>query len=236
VATNRQQLAATLAVHDREALKLVLRASDVDARGADTARELADRLADAVWWNYNTPLGYVADRTSFEDIVRHLARKLGVADRLDPDRDEWGQLQALTWALVESIPADGITVEALGDGARARLHGSWAAPVGFGASASGSFGSRWVSGRVLALLRSPIGRLLPHVPVVGPWVNAVRMSVGAVYAVSGPVGIALTILSVNSALSTNYRRLVPLVLGIGALGPQPLADVVEVRSQDTAPR
>lgn len=228
MATTREQLARTLAVHDVDALRLILRASEVDVRGAATPAALADRIADAIWWNYHTPLGYVADRDTLEDIVRHVARRLGVADRVDPDIDVWGQVRALTDALVAEIPVEGIGVDALDETTRARIGASWAAPLGWGTGATGSFGTRWVTGRALAWLRGPIGRLLPLLPILGPWVTAIRTGVGAVYAVSGPLGVALTVLSLNSALSTDYRRLVPLILGVGALGPAPVIDVVPV--------
>ena len=51
----------------------------------------------------------------------------------------------------------------------------------------------------------------------------------AVHAVSGPLGIALAVLTFNQALGANYRKLVPLVLGVGALRPPPIneAEVIE---------
>src|SRR5262245_42403099 len=107
MATTRAELAAALAVQDADALRLVLRASDVDAGDVESAPDLAGRIADAIWWNYNTPLGYVAERGSFEDVVRHLARRFGVDDRVDPDMPVWEQVRALTAALVGEIPVDG---------------------------------------------------------------------------------------------------------------------------------
>jgi hypothetical protein len=203
VPTTREQLASTLARHDGEALALILRAAQVDARGATTSAELGARIADAIWWNYNTPLGYLADRGSFEHVVRHLAERLGAAEAIDPRADVWTQLDALTGALAAGIPDD------VGPG--------WSAPLGWASTATGSFGARWASARALALLRTPLGRLLPALPVVGPAFGVIRTGVGAVYAVSGPLGLALTLLSIDSAMSTNYQRLVPLVLGVGGL-------------------
>ncbi|MEZ4235211.1 MAG: hypothetical protein R3F59_03415 [Myxococcota bacterium] len=55
MATTRDQLQATLAVHDAAALRLILTASEVDPRDARTPAELAARIADAIWWNYCTP-------------------------------------------------------------------------------------------------------------------------------------------------------------------------------------
>jgi hypothetical protein len=231
MAITRDQLEATLAVHDADALRLILHASDVDPRGAETPAALAARIADAIWWNYCTPLGYITERTSFEDIVRHLARKLQVSDRVDPDVPVWDQVSALTQALVAQLPPEGISIESLDEGTRARLFPSWTAPLGWGSGATSSFATRWGTGKVLALLKTPIGRLLPLLPVVGPWIGAVRAGISTVYFVTGPLGVALAVLSVNSALGTNYTRLVPLVLGVGALGPQAVMDAEIVRGE-----
>lgn len=234
MATTRDQLQATLAVQDADALRLILTASDVDPRDAVTPAELAARIADAIWWNYCTPLGYVVERATLEDVVRHLAKKLQVADRVDPDTSVWDQVRALTAALVTEIPSDGISVASLDDSTRGRMSPSWWAPIGWGGGATGSFATRWGTGKVLALFKSPIGRLLPLLPVVGPWVGAIRTGLGAVYTVSGPLGVAMGVLSVNSSLSTNYQRLVPLVLGVGALGPEPVHDAHVVSPDATA--
>lgn len=237
MATSRDQLEATLAVHDADALKLILAASRVDDRGAQTPAELAARIADAIWWNYSSPLGYLAERATFEEIVRHLARRLKVDDRVDPDLSVWDQVSALTGALVADIPSDGISAASLDETTRGRMSPSWFAPIGWGSGATGSFATRWGTGRLLALLKTPIGRLLPLLPVVGPWVGAIRAGVGAVNLVAGPLGVAMTVLSLNSALGTNYQRLVPLVLGVGALGPQPVheAEVVPHLVDDPLP-
>src|SRR5688572_20389985 len=118
MATTREQLERTLAVQDADALRLVLDASDVDPREATDSPELAKRIADAIWWNYSTPLGYLAERATFEDVVRHLARRLKVDDRVDPDVPVWDQVAALTRALVQQIPEDGISVESLDETTR----------------------------------------------------------------------------------------------------------------------
>lgn len=235
MAITRDQLETTLAVHDAEALRLILHASDVDTRGAETPAALAARIADAIWWNYCTPLGYIAERSTFEDIVRHLARKLKVSDRVDPDVNVWEQVSSLTQALVNEIPIEGISIESLDEETRKRLFPTWGAPIGYGTGASSSFVTRWGTGKVLALLKTPIGRLLPLLPVIGPWIGAVRVGISAVHLVTGPLGIALAILSLNSALGTNYQRLVPLVLGIGALGPDPVFDAEIVKERDESP-
>lgn len=228
MATTRDDLERSLAIQDADALRLILDASEVDARGAQTAPELAARIADAIWWNYCTPLGYVTERASFEDVVRHLARRLKVADRVDPDLPVWDQVDALTRALVAEIPQEGISLSALDDSTRGRLSFSWLPPIGMGAGAGTSFVTRWGLGKALALFKTPVGRLLPLLPGVGPWVGTIRAGMSAVHLVAGPLGIALSVMSLNSSLGANYYRLVPLVLGVGALRPSAVeeADVV----------
>lgn len=228
MAIRRDDLERSLALQDADALRLILDAAGVSPRGATDARGLAARLVDAIWWNHSTPLGYLAERASFEDVVTHLARKLGVADRVDPDQDGWEQVAALTAALVREVPAHGITLEDLDDSTRARMRPAWLPPVGFGVGAGSSFATRWGAGKVLNLLQSPIGRLLPWVPGVGPWVGPVRTGLSAVHLVAGPLGVALSVLSLNSALGANYARLVPLVLGVGALRPRAVEEAQEV--------
>jgi hypothetical protein len=237
--TTRADLEKLLARHDPEALRLVLHASGVGLsavpwRTVDepTAATFAARIAEAIWWSYATPLGYVAGHASFEDIVGHLARKLGVADRLvgdadglDPTAPVWVQVRRMTELLVGDLAEGGVRFDAIDEATRKRLGPGYGASVGLGSGAAGSFATRWTAARVLALFRTPIGRVLPYLPVVGPWVGAIRTGVGAVFAVSGPLGIALAVLSANSALGPSYRKLVPLVLGVGGLPSlEPSAD------------
>lgn len=224
MATTRAQLEATLSVHDADALMLILMASEVEPRDARTSAELAKRLSDAIWWNYATPIGYVADRQSLEDIVQHVAERLAVHGHLRPADGVFDQLQTLTRELAPAAETHGIAMSDLSEHTRQRLGSDWRSVLGFGSAATGSFGARWTANRVLDLFKGPIGRLLPLLPVIGPWMGSIRWGASAVSTVSGPLGIALTVASLNASLGPNYRRLVPLLLGVGALGPTPVDD------------
>ena len=228
MSTTRDQLEAALAVQDEHALRLVLLASEVDPRGAASSPELAARIADAIWWNYCTPLGYLTERATLEDVVRHVSRRLGVADRLDTNDNVWEQIRSLTAALVPDVPERGIGVATLDESTQRRLRPAFMPAVGWGTGAVGSFTARWGSGKILALLRSPLGRLLPLIPGIGPWVTTIKWGTSAVSLVSGPLGIALSVVSLNASLGSNYKRLVPLVLGVGALAPVAVDDAYEV--------
>lgn len=221
----REDLQSALSVHDPDALRLILLAAEVDPAGAATSSDLAARIADSVWWSYCTPLGYYADRTTFDEIVSHVARKLQVFDRVPERAPVWERLRAMTVALVpQAEAARGIAASDLDTSTQERLGRSWMPTIGYGSGAMGSFGANWTSAQLVKLLDGPLGRLLPFVPVIGRWIGTIRWSAGAVRLVSGPLGIALSVASLNSTLGANYRQLVPLLLGVGALGPDPVPE------------
>ena len=224
MATTRDELEAALSIHDADALRLILLAAEVDPRGATTSAELGARIADAIWWSYCTPVGYLVEQTSLEEVVTQVARRLQVSEQVPREGRAWDQLEALTQALVPQAQGHGIAASDLDSSTQERLQGSWMPTLGLGSGAISSFGARWTSAQVLKLLSGPIGRLLPLLPVIGKWVGAIRFGAGAVNLVAGPLGVALTVASLNASLGADYRRLVPLLLGVGALGPEPVSD------------
>jgi hypothetical protein len=226
MSVTRAELTESLSLHDPEALRAILDAAGVGDGGRTEARELAARLTDAIWWSYTTPLGYVAGTGSLEQIVAHVARTLRVY--VPGDLDGWDALRELTRVLLEDLNRRGVRVDDLPPGAQARLGRRWGGAAVLGVGSAGSAGAWWASGKVAGLLATPIARLLPYVPTVGPWVGTVKAGAATIHLVSGPLAIALAVLSVNSALGANYRKLVPLLLGVGALGPSPVAEAEEV--------
>lgn len=227
----RADVEASLAIHDAEGLQMILAAAGVSARGAETPRDLAARIADALWWTWCTPIGYVADRTSLEHIVVGVARKLRSDSDLDPEADAWTQLRTLTASLLGDVQAAGVTLEDLDPATRARVWPDWLATMGLAAGSSTSLGAAWAGKGVLAFLNSPIGRLLPLIPPLTPWLPPIRAGAGAAAMVGGPLGIALGALTLNQALGANYHKLVPLLLGVGALGPSAVAEADEVKAE-----
>ena len=225
---HKSDVRATLAHHDPAALRAILDAAGVDPRGAESSDALAERIADAIWWHHSTPVGYLADRATLEDIVQHAARVLGQDGQLDLQSDGWRQLHQLTWAMFRSLPSQGVALQDLDEVTRSKLEPSWAPTIGFGLGSGGSVGTAWASGKALGFLTGPIGRLLPLLPPVAPYYRAVVMGLGTVRLVAWPLGIALAALSINAALGANERKLIPLLLGLGGLGPSPVVEVEEV--------
>lgn len=233
MAVRRSEVVAALSVHDAQGLTAILDAAAVSLRGAQTSPELAQRITDALWWHYSTPLGYLTERASLDEIVDHVARRLGVREL--PEGDAWARLRAMTVALARTTAsqialdeASGVSLDQLDDRVRQRLDGSWmptAMPatggaVAYSAGAVGKVFVRWSN--------TPIGRLLPLIPKVGPVFRGVRGAAGVAALVGTPVAVGLSVVALNNSLGSSYRKLVPLLLGIGALGPTAMTEADEL--------
>lgn len=225
---SKHEVEATLAVHDPEALLAILEAADVSPRGAITADALAHRITDALWWNYSTPMGYVSGTITFDQIVDFVTQRLQMQATV-PDGNPWWRLEQLTAALaLGCLEKAGVALDDLDPKSRERIVPRWWPTAALGTSATGSLGARWGSGKLLAFLKGPIGRLLPLIPPIAPYYHAIRTATAAVNIVAGPLAVGLAVLTLNESLGTNERRLVPLLLGVGALGPDPIEEAFEV--------
>ena len=85
--------------------------------------------------------------------------------------------------------------------------------------ATGSVGAWAVGSGISALARTRLGAILPYIPRIGPWVRRAYTGGAIAATVGAPAAVALSVLAANQAMGTNYHRVVPLLLGIGALGP-----------------
>lgn len=230
----KADLSHALAIHDPDALGRVLDAARVSRRGAVAPHELADRVADGLWWGWCTPVGYVVDRVCLEDIVADVSRRLGLTADVADEGDVWVQLGALLDALARrhgvathaTRDNPGVAYEDL-DPVQARLSPGWFPGAATAGGAAGSFAAGVAGRLVVTVGNTPVGRLLPFVPYVGPLWKGVRTA-GGVAAVAGtPLSIALALISINQGLGTRYDKVVPLLLGVAALRPVPVADAVE---------
>lgn len=223
----RADVRATLSHQPAPALRLVLEAAKVtyDPALHDDAPGLAHKIADALWWAYCTPLGYTLDRASLGDIVAHVARKAGLAEQARGD-DAWSALGALTRAVVGQSEG-GVALEDIDPPTRARLFPSVWPTLALGTSSGAAYGVGAVGRVVKSIGATPIGRVLPLLPTVGPWFGVVTRGAGVAAAVGTPAAAVLAVATVNQAMGTNYQRLVPLLLGVGALRAEPVLDAQE---------
>mgnify|MGYP000191304112 CR=1 FL=1 len=205
------ELRARLSERDPDLLRAVLEASDVSWRDDDDSAELARRLVKALWWRTHTPAGQAVLPDSLDNLVDRYGKKLGVSL---PDGDAFARLQALSVAALPSHDAP-LKLDELDASVKRKLRrpvwGRLAGATGSG----GAFGAGWVARRVLQGTVGPIWALLAKLPYVGPVVIAVRSSAGTVLSLSGPLGIGLALLTLNSALGPRYDRAMPLLVGAG---------------------
>jgi len=199
-----------------EALRALLEVTEYGASEAKTSAELAQRCATLLWWSWSTPIGFVTTKATLGDIVDDVATKLELSALLDDRADAWEKLERLRAEVLDAVePA---ALDAMDADIQSRLNGPSWVPSFFGASTAGS---AWSAGRVGAwvvrLGAGPIGRLLPLIPQLAPYWKAIRGVALIASAVGTPLAIGAGVLSVNHALGSNYRRMVPLLLGAGAL-------------------
>lgn len=214
--TTREDFSNALSALPPEALSALLKVTDFGVGEATTSDALAKRIATQLWWSWSTPLGYVATKTALDDIVDDVSDKLGLVDLMTDAPDALTKLDRLQFAILESTgPA---SLDDLSPEVKARLNGPGWLPSLFGASTAGSaYGAGQIGGWVVRLGAGPIGRLLPLIPQLAPYWKAIR-GVAAVASIVGtPLAVGAGVLSVNHALGSNYRRVVPLLLGAGAL-------------------
>jgi len=212
----RQDVVDALAAHPADSLRAVLEEARFDAgQEAESARDLAERIAKGLWWTYGTPLGYLAGRTTLDDIVDQVARKLKIDGAL-AGLDAWERLDSLTGLVVRKHGPQAL--EDLDPQVRARLTPHWKRTAAFASGATGSAGAWVVGSGISAVAGTRIGALLPYIPRIGPWIRRAYTGGAIAATVGGPAAVVLAVLAANQAMGTNYHRVVPLLLGVGALG------------------
>jgi len=219
MAVTREELQEVLSKRDPRQLERVLDASEVwFPEGADGA-ELARRLVDALWWRTHSPLGKSLLPDALDDLISRYEKKLD----LDLDEgDTWSRLESLTATMVPTDRA--LSVEELPDEARKKLEKAlWMDMAGVSVAGS-SAGARWAARTLLKWTKGPLWELIKHIPRLGPALGAIRTGAGKVVAVSGPLGITVALLTLNHTLGPDYDRALPLLLGVGLVCRNPVAN------------
>ncbi len=230
--TAREDVVVALAVHDAEVLRGLLEAAEVHPRGAESPRALAERITDALWWHSSTPLGYLARSPSLEEITRHVARRLGEGRSINREADAWTMLAQLTEHL--GLQVGPVSLRDLDHKAQRRTRGSWIPTSAWAGSSGSSLVARWAGRFIVGVGKGPIGRWLPYIPYLGPTWRVIHKGGTAAAVLGGPLAIASAVLALNSALGPSYGKLVPLLLGVGALGPGLVEDAQELSDADQA--
>ena len=215
---SRSDLEALLADKDPELLSAVLTAADVAHDGAgEGAGKLADRLVSTLWWRSHSPARQAVAPRSLDAIVDRAGRKLGVSLG---DGDVWSRLDRLTTRLLDR--AEPVRIDDLPPEVRSKLERTvWAKVLGTSAAGSAA-AARVASLKLLELASGPTWRLLTMLPKLGPALIAVRGGAGTVAAASGPVGVVLALVTLNSVFGPTDDTALPLLLGVGLACRQPL--------------
>lgn len=219
MAVTRTELQEVLSKRDPRQLERVLDASEVWFPDGADGDELARRLVDALWWRTHSPLGKTLIPDALDDLIERYERKLG--QELGGG-DAWRRLEAMTTAMLPSDRA--LSVEDLPEDARKRLEKAlWLDMAGLGV-AGGSAGARWTARTLLKWTKGPLWDLIKHIPRVGPALGVIRTGAGKVALVSGPLGVTVALLTLNHTLGPDYDRALPLLLGVGLVCRNPVAN------------
>jgi len=225
------EAAAVLARRPLGDLRRAVRATGKEALLDRTDRQLATELTDALWWSYATPVGYAIDRPTLDEMVRHVAKKLGWANDV-PAGDGWDQLHWLTRRLVPD--GEEVAWADLQKDQRDALERSFVASVALSSSGASSAAAGQLGQAVLRFARTPIGRLLPRIPPLAPTWRSIHSAASVAAVVGTPLGLGLGLLALNQAFGTNYPRFVPALLATGLVLDRPLLLPMDTAQRTTA--
>ena len=181
-------------------------------------RSKARAIAKEIWKQSSSPAQLAFTPRDFDDIVGELAKRL----KIDLKKKQgWEALNTLTDTL---LPADQqVSAESLPPELIQRLKAT-KTPVVAGVSATSTaaatrFGANWI----LRTTAGPWLKWIALLPKIGPTVIGIRSALGLTAAISGPVGIALGLWTLNKSLGPKYDKSLPLLIGVGlALRAHPM--------------
>jgi hypothetical protein len=224
VAVTRADVVDRLSAWSEADLRAVLDAAGIDPGPVEDRRGLADRVARQLWWHGSSPVGLALGVVTLDALVDDVARRARVDGALPPG-DAWVRLEALTDLLTDG--ARGARFDGLDPATQRRLSRSPWATLGWMGGA-GASGGAFAAGRAVTWVAATrVGRLLPYVPSIGPWVRRGYAAGGFAAVVGGPAAVLLGLIGANQALGPSYESLVPLLLGVGLLRPTRVVDVAE---------
>lgn len=209
---HRREVEARLARCPAEELAVVLQVAGLRAAEEEGAEVLARRLAAALWWRTHTPLGGALLPDQLDALLDRVERKLELRRG---EGDAWQRLAALRRRLLPDGRPRGL--DELDPELRRRLARTHRLAIGGLAAGTGAAAGRIAAWRLLAATTGPWWDLLPLVPKLGPVFLGLRAGAGAVLRLSGPVGLALALLSLNASFGAADDEALPLLLGIGLL-------------------
>lgn len=195
---------------DTTFIKEVLHTNNVKTNEAMSKEESIKALVDGIWSHSHTPIGGAIAPMSLEEIIQIYAHKLDAP--IDSKIDIQLQLRILrskVMANCNNIDISQIPPEVLD-----RLQRSVIPSVIGAGAAGGAATTRWAAYKVLAWTASKWLNIIKLIPQLGPAIITIRSTAGVLARVSGPVGIALAIWSINNHLGPKWEQCLGLLIGL----------------------
>ena len=182
-----------------------------------TRDEIINIIVSAIWNSSHTPVGQFVSPHRLGDIIEQLSQKLSISlsNQKGLEQNDLDILDAFTEKLLPTQKE--ISIDELPEDIQKQLKTSLTQTfLGLGTTST-SIVSRLLGKKVLELLTLPLLQWLRLIPKVGPILISIRGAANVVVGLSGPLGIAATLWTVNSMLGPKWDRCIILLLGIGLL-------------------
>ena len=191
-------------------LKEVLHTNNIKTRDTKTKQECITSLIDAIWSHSHTPIGGFVAPMSLEEIIQIYAKKLDTP--IDSKIDIQEQLRTLRSKVMANC--DNIDISDIPPEVLDRLQRSVIPSVVGVSAAGGAATTRWAAYKILAWTASKWLNIIKLIPQIGPAIITIRTTAGVLARVSGPVGIALAIWSINNHLGPKWDQCLGMLVGL----------------------
>ena len=191
-------------------LKEVLHTNHIKTAEHASKDDCIMALVDGVWSHSHTPIGGFVAPMSLEDIIQIYAKKLDTP--IDSTADIQSQLKMLRSKVMANCNT--IDISDIPPDVLERLQRSVIPSVVGAGAAGGATTTRWAAYKVLAWTASKWLNIIKLIPQIGPALITIRSTAGVLARVSGPVGIALAIWSINNHLGPKWEQCLGLLIGL----------------------
>ena len=191
-------------------LKEVLHTNHIRTADNISKEDCITALVNAIWSNSHTPIGGFVAPMSLEEIIQIYAKKLdSPIDSKADVQSQLGSLRSKVMAGCNNIDISDIPPEVLD-----RLQRSVIPSVVSAGAAGGAATTRWAAYKILAWTASKWLNIIKLIPQIGPAIITIRSTAGVLARVSGPVGVALAIWSINNHLGPKWDQCLGLLMGL----------------------
>ncbi len=199
-------------------LRSILMSAKLEPPAKEASRdEIIDVIVSAIWSSSHTPVGQFVSPHCLSDIIEQLSQKLSISlsNQKGLEQNDLDILDEFTTKLLPTQKE--ISIDELPKDIQRQLKTSLTQTfLGLGTTST-SLMSRLLGKKVLDILALPLLQWLRLIPKVGPILISIRGAANVVVGLSGPLGIAATLWTVNSMLGPKWDRCIILLLGIGLL-------------------